>query len=282
MILMNAKPLIEKRREFLKEKTNALVHTLGRAPALAVILVGSNPASQIYVSNKSKAAESVGFTSETFQFEESTPPQKVYELVQQLNEDPAIDGILIQRPLPNSFSNQEVMFWVLPEKDVDCLHPENIGLLTSGLPRFNPCTPAGVLLLLDFYHLTVDGKIACVIGRSNIVGKPLASMLLARNASVIQIHRGTKNPSELCKQADFIFAAAGSKKLVQSDWVKPGAVIVDIGIHREENGKLCGDVDFESTSPIASAMTPVPGGVGPMTIQVLLENTYQAAINQGS
>ena len=282
MILMKAQPLIEHRREVLKEKTEALVQTLGRSPALAVILVGNDPSSQIYVSNKAKAAASVGFTSETFSFEADTPPQKVFDLIQKLNADPEIDGILIQRPLPKSFSEEEVMFWVLPEKDVDCLHPENIGLLVTGNPRFYPCTPAGIFMLLDYYHLPVEGKIACVIGRSNIVGKPLASMLLARNASIIQVHRSTKNPAELCKQADFVFVAAGSKHLVQKDWIKPGAVVIDVGIHRNEQGKLTGDVDAETVYSVASAITPVPGGVGPMTIQVLLENTFSAAVNQGS
>jgi methylenetetrahydrofolate dehydrogenase (NADP+)/methenyltetrahydrofolate cyclohydrolase len=281
MILMKALPLLEKRRESLKEKTRALVQTLGRAPHLAVILIGDDPASAVYVSNKAKAAEAVGFTSDSFLFESHTPPQKVFELVQKLNEDPEIDGILIQRPLPKTFSEEEVMYWVLPEKDVDCLHPENIGLLQTGNARFNPCTPAGILLLLDHYHFSVEGKIACVVGRSNIVGKPLASMLLAKNATLIQIHRSTKNPAELCKQADFVFAAVGSKHLIKKDWIKPGAVVIDIGIHRSEDGKLTGDVDFSSVESTVSAITPVPGGVGPMTIQVLLENTFSAAVNQG-
>jgi methylenetetrahydrofolate dehydrogenase (NADP+)/methenyltetrahydrofolate cyclohydrolase len=282
MILMKAKPLIESRREILKDKTAALIQTLGRAPCLAVILVGNDPASGIYVSNKARAAESIGFQSETFTFDENTPPQKVYELVQKLNESPEIDGILIQRPLPKNFIEEEVMFWVLPEKDVDCLHPENIGLLVTGNPRFLPCTPAGILLLLDYYHFSVEGKTSCVIGRSNIVGKPLASMLLSHNSTIIQIHRSTKNPAQLCKQADFVFVAAGSKHLVQKDWIKEGAVVIDVGIHRNEDGKLCGDVKADEIETIASALSPVPGGVGPMTIQVLLENTFSAAMRQGS
>lgn len=282
MILMKAKPLLEIRRQTLREKTEALIHTLGRPPRLAVVLVGDDPASQVYVSNKARAAEEVGFIGKTFTFEADTPPKKVFEFVQTLNEDPEVDGILIQRPLPKSFNENEVMFWVIPEKDVDCLHPENIGLLVTGNPRFYPCTPAGILQLLDFYHLPVDGKIACVIGRSNIVGKPLASMLLARNASIIQIHRSTKNPAELCSQADFVFAAAGSKHLVKKDWIKHGAVVIDVGIHRREDGKLTGDVDAQSIESIAGGITPVPGGVGPMTIQILLENTFAAAVNQGT
>jgi methylenetetrahydrofolate dehydrogenase (NADP+)/methenyltetrahydrofolate cyclohydrolase len=281
MILMKAQPLLEDRRALLKQKTEALIQTLGRAPRLAVILVGDDPASQIYVRNKAKAAQSVGFIGETFFFDQHTPPQKVFEFVQELNDNPEVDGILIQRPLPSSFSEKEVMFWVAPEKDVDCLHPENIGLLVSGNTRFAPCTPAGILMLLDFYHLPVEGKIACVIGRSNIVGKPLASMLLARNASIIQIHRSTRNPSELCRQADFLFVAAGSRHLVKREWIKPGAVVIDVGIHRDTNGKITGDVDPNSIESIVTGITPVPGGVGPMTIQMLLENTYTAALNQG-
>lgn len=281
MILMKAQPLLEDRRALLKQKTEALIHTLGRPPRLAVILIGDDPASQIYVRNKAKAAQSVGFIGESFIFDRNTPPQKVFEFVQELNDNPDVDGILIQRPLPPSYSEKEVMFWVAPEKDVDCLHPENIGLLVSGNTRFAPCTPAGILMLLDHYHLPVDGKIACVIGRSNIVGKPLASMLLARNASIIQIHRSTRNPAELCKQADFLFVAAGAKHLVNRDWIKPGAIVIDVGIHRGENGKITGDVDTVSVEALVSGITPVPGGVGPMTIQMLLENTYTAALNQG-
>ncbi len=281
MILMKAKPLLENRRSFLKQKTEALIQTLGRAPRLVVILVGDDPASQIYVRNKAKAAQSVGFIGESYVFEATTPPQKVFEFVQDLNENPDVDGILIQRPLPPSFNEKEVMFWVVPEKDVDCLHPENIGLLVTGNPRFAPCTPAGILMLLDFYHLPVEGKIACVIGRSNIVGKPLATMLMARNASIIQIHRSTRNPAELCKQADFLFVAAGSKNLVHRDWIKPGAIVIDVGIHRDEFGKISGDVDSASVESLVSGITPVPGGVGPMTIQMLLENTYTAALNPG-
>lgn len=281
MILLKAKPILERRQEALKEKTQALVQTLGRAPHLAVILVGNDSSSQIYISKKTAAAEAMGFTGESFSFEENTPPKKVFELVQQLNENPEIDGILIQRPLPKGFLENEVRFWVLPEKDVDCLHPENIGLLVSGDPRFYPCTPAGILLLLDYYHIPVEGRVACVVGRSAIVGKPLATMLLARNASIIQIHRSTKNPEELCRQADLVFVAAGSKHLVNKNWIKNGATVIDVGIHRGEDEKLTGDVDTTFLDGHVAAISPVPGGVGPMTIQVLLENTFSAAVNQG-
>lgn len=281
MILMKAKPLLDSRRTLLREKTEALVHTLGRPPHLAVILVGDDPGSHIYVQNKAKAATSVGFVAETFFFDASTPPNKIFDFVMELNENPEVDGILIQRPLPSSFNEKNVSLWVSPEKDVDCLHPENVGLLVTGNPRFLPCTPAGILELLDFYQLHVDGKISCIIGRSNIVGKPLATMLLARNSSIIQVHRSTKNPSELCKIADFIFVAAGSKHLVKKEWVKPGAIVIDIGIHRDDFGKLTGDVDQSSILDIVGGITPVPGGVGPMTIQMLLENTYIATLNQG-
>ena len=279
MLTLKAKPLIERNRSLLKEKTDALLQTFGRTPHLAVILIGKDPSSQIYIQHKEKAASAVGFTHESFVFEEHTPPAKVFEHVQKLNEDSEVDGILIQRPLPKGFSENEVVFWVTPEKDVDCLHPENIGLLVTGNPRFNPCTPEGVLMLLDFYNIEIKGKTACVIGRSSIVGKPLASMLLGRNASVIQIHRATPNPQELCRMADLVFVAAGSKELLKKDWIKPGAVVIDVGIHRREDGSITGDVDVASISEIASALSPVPGGVGPMTIQVLLENTFKATLN---
>jgi methylenetetrahydrofolate dehydrogenase (NADP+)/methenyltetrahydrofolate cyclohydrolase len=279
MQLLKAKPLIEKNSVVLKEKSHALLQTLGRAPHLSVILIGSDPSSQIYVNNKAKAAEKVGFTSDTFLFEAHTPPAKVFELVQQLNDDPNVDGILIQRPLPKGYLESEVAYWVAPEKDVDCLHPENVGLLVNGTPRFKPCTPAGIIDILDFYQIPIEGKIACVIGRSSIVGKPLAALLLGRNASIIQIHRSTTNPKELCKQADLVFVAAGSAGLVKKDWLKQGAVVIDVGINRNADGKITGDVDAKDIESYVSALTPVPGGVGPMTIQVLLENTLKATLS---
>ncbi len=276
MLKLLAKPVIEKRRAELKEKANALKTKHGRAPHLAVVLVGNDPASEIYVGKKGQAAEETGFTHETILFPKDATPTSVKAKIEELNRNKGVDGILIQRPLPPQFSEKEAIFWVAPEKDVDCLHPENIGLLVSGDPRFLPCTPGGILILLEHYGLTVEKKNVCVIGRSAIVGKPLAAMLLSKNASVIQIHRSTQNPEFLCKLADFVFVAAGTRGLVKSSWIKPGAVVVDVGIHRNSENKVVGDVDVESIGTLPSAITPVPGGVGPMTIQVLLENTLKA------
>ncbi len=272
-----AKPVIEKLSQSLVERTITLKSRLGRAPHLTVVLIGEDPASQVYVRNKGLAAEKVGFTHETLLFPATIDPGVVKKKVQELSASKEVDGILIQRPVPKQFKESEVVSWVAPEKDVDCLHPENIGLLVNGTPRFLPCTPAGVIEILDFYKIPIEGKIACVIGRSSIVGKPLAALLLARNATVIQVHRSTLNPEALCKQADLVFAAAGVKHLVNKNWIKDGAVVVDVGIHRNADGKLTGDVDPDSIQSLASAMTPVPGGVGPMTIQLLLENTYRSA-----
>jgi methylenetetrahydrofolate dehydrogenase (NADP+)/methenyltetrahydrofolate cyclohydrolase len=272
-----AKPVIEARRASLLKQVTALKSTLGRVPHLSVVLVGEDAASQIYVEKKGAAAESVGFTHESIFFPKDVSAEEVKNKVFELNQNRNVDGILIQRPLPSQFDEKQVVLWVSPEKDVDCLHPENIGLLVNGNPRFQPCTPAGILILLDYYGLSPQGSTSCVIGRSSIVGKPLASLLLSINASVIQVHRKTKNPAALCKLADFVFVAAGSRGLVNRDWIKSGAVVVDVGIHRDSEGKLLGDVDVESLGDSASALTPVPGGVGPMTIQVLLENTFLAA-----
>ncbi len=280
MISLRAKPVLEVRRQALRDRVAARVASGHRAPKLCVILVGDHPASQIYVSRKEKMAGLVGFERETLRFPESTTPEEVRLRVAALNEDPSVDGILIQRPLPFGFDEKEVCLWVHPEKDVDCLHPENMGLLLTGNPRFLPCTPGGILLLLEHYGLDLAGKTACVIGRSLIVGKPLAALLLSRNASVIQIHRQTPDPAALCRLADFVFVAAGSRGLLKRDWIKPGAVVVDVGIHRLPDGRITGDVDTESLGDAPSALTPVPGGVGPMTIQVLLENTFTSSIRK--
>jgi methylenetetrahydrofolate dehydrogenase (NADP+)/methenyltetrahydrofolate cyclohydrolase len=275
-----AKPLLELKRAELLQKSTQLKAKKGRAPHLAVVLVGEDPASQVYVSKKGEAAEAVGFTHETILFPVDASIETVKNKVQALNRDPKVDGILIQRPLPKQFHERDAVLWVSPEKDVDCLHPENIGLLVSGHARFAPCTPGGIMQLLAHYGISVEKKTVCVIGRSAIVGKPLASLLLAQNASVIQIHRSTPNPQELCRLADVVFAAAGQRALVTREWLKEGAVLVDVGIHRGADGKLSGDVDVASVEGIASAITPVPGGVGPMTIQVLLENTFASAAKE--
>ena len=277
MIRLLAKPVIEKRQAELLKRTLELKTTKGRAPHLSVILIGNDPASEVYVGKKGQAAEAVGFTHDTIVFDKNVAPELVQKKVEALNQDKNIDGILIQRPLPRHFSEKDAVYWVDPKKDVDCLHPENVGLLMGGDARFYSCTPRGILLLLDYYGIKIENKIACVIGRSAIVGKPLASLLLSRNASIIQIHRSTPNPETLCALADLVFVAAGVRGLVNSKWIKKGAVVVDVGVHRDENNKLSGDVDVDSLGDLPFALSPVPGGVGPMTIQVLLENTFQSA-----
>ncbi len=281
MILLSAKPVVQKRRAELLAKTDAIKKRLGRAPHLSVILIGDDPASQVYVDRKANAAMKVGFTSETIRFPKDISANAVLKRVRELNSEKKVDGILIQRPLPPQLREKDVSLWVDPAKDVDCLHPENIGLLVTGNPRFMPCTPGGILLLLDHYGITIEGKTVCVIGRSAIVGKPLASLLLSRNASLIQVHRSTPDAASLCKLGDLVFVAAGSKGLLKRNWLKPGSVVVDVGIHRDGAGKITGDVDTESIADLPMALTPVPGGVGPMTIQVLLENTFTAASRQG-
>jgi methylenetetrahydrofolate dehydrogenase (NADP+)/methenyltetrahydrofolate cyclohydrolase len=277
MIMMRAKPVIDQRRAELQIRTESLRAKLHRAPHLSVILIGDDPASQVYVGRKASAAIKTGFTSETIRFPRDVPPEAVFEKVQSLNADPRVDGVLIQRPLPPQMSERDVSLWVDPSKDVDCLHPENIGLLVTGNPRFTPCTPGGIMILLEHYGVSVEGKTVCVIGRSAIVGKPLASLLLSKNATLIQVHRKTPDPASFCRLGDLVFVAAGSKGLLKRDWLKPGAVVVDVGIHRDPQGKIMGDVDTDSVAGIPGALSPVPGGVGPMTIQVLLENTFTAA-----
>jgi methylenetetrahydrofolate dehydrogenase (NADP+)/methenyltetrahydrofolate cyclohydrolase len=275
---LTAQPVIEARRQKLKNETQNFISKMGRSPHLSVVIVGEDPASLVYVQNKGRAALEVGFTHETIRFPADVSPAVVQKKIMELNQSNDVDGILIQRPLPKSFNERDVVYWVDAKKDVDCLHPENLGLVVSGNPRFLPCTPGGILELLIHYGYSVAGKTACVIGRSPIVGKPLAALLLNHNASIIQVHRSTPNSAQLCSQADFVFVAAGSPKLLKADWIKPGAVVIDVGIHREANtGKLLGDVDIESVGDKPSALSPVPGGVGPMTIQVLLENTLKAA-----
>lgn len=278
MIRLAAKPVLEKRRAELTAKTKEWKQKHKRSPHLSVVLVGEDPASQIYVANKGKAAEAVGFTHETILFSADTKPETVRAKIEELNKNPGVDGILVQRPLPKSYVESEVVFWVDPKKDVDCLHPENLGLVVAGQPRFVPCTPGGIMVLLQHYGYSVAKKVACVIGRSSIVGKPLAALLLNDNATIMQVHRSTQNPESVCKQADFVFVAAGAPKMLKREWIKPGAVVVDVGIHRDAEGKVFGDVDTDSVGDLPSALTPVPGGVGPMTIQVLLENTLRAAI----
>jgi methylenetetrahydrofolate dehydrogenase (NADP+)/methenyltetrahydrofolate cyclohydrolase len=280
MILLNGKETAAQIRQELKEEIIQLKNQAGRAPGLAVILVGDDPASQVYVRNKEKACAEVGIVSRGFRLPADISQADLENKIRELNDDQEIDGILLQLPLPEGLDSQRCLELISPEKDVDGFHPVNVGKLTLGLDGFRSCTPAGIMTLLKRYDLSVQGKKAVVIGRSNIVGKPLALMLLQENATVTICHSRTKDLPAEVRQADFVFAAVGRAKFVTADMVKDGAVVVDVGINRTEQG-LVGDCDFDNLKDKVSAITPVPGGVGPMTIAQLLVNTVQSFKNRG-
>jgi methylenetetrahydrofolate dehydrogenase (NADP+)/methenyltetrahydrofolate cyclohydrolase len=264
----------------VKQRVSAFKQKHGRTPKLSVVLVGEDPASVIYTSRKGEAAHAVGMEHETLNFPATARPEEVRAAVQRLNADPRVDGILIQRPsggLPKGFKEEEVLYWVAPGKDVDAFHPENLGRLALGLPTFAPCTPAGVMEILKHYGISPAGKLACVIGRSSIVGKPMSMLLLQADATVFQTHSKTPNLAAITKQADIVIAAIGKPEFIDSSYLKSGAVVIDVGINRKADGKVVGDANFDDCSKKASAMTPVPGGVGPMTIAILLQNTVLAA-----
>ena len=262
-------------RQELKEQVAALTARHGRPPGLAVILVGGDPASQVYVRNKERACEDVGIISKGFRLPEDVPQAQLEDTIMFLNSDPAIDGVLLQLPLPKGLDSQRCLDLISPSKDVDGFHPVNMGRLALGLPCLRSCTPAGIMTLMERHGIDVAGKKAVVIGRSNIVGKPLALMLLQKNATVTVCHSRTRDIAGEVRGADIVLAAVGIPKFVTRDMVKPGAVVIDVGINRTEQG-LVGDCDFEGLRDVASAMTPVPGGVGPMTIAQLLVNTLEA------
>lgn len=249
----------------------------GVTPGLAVIIVGEDPASQVYVRNKEKACDECGFYSVKYALPAQTTQQELNDLVKKLNKDPNINGILCQLPLPSHLDDKEVINLIDPIKDVDAFHPVNVGAIMIGDYNFLPCTPAGVMELIHSTGVDVAGKKAVVMGRSNIVGKPMAMLLLHENATVEVTHSRTQNLSDITKSADILVAAIGKAKFVKADMVKPGAVVIDVGMDRDENGKLCGDVDFEDVKDKCSYITPVPGGVGPMTISMLMKNTLTAA-----
>ena len=250
---------------------------LPRRPGLAVVLVGNDPASRVYVTSKRKDCEECGFYSEEYALLESATQEELLELVETLNGREDIDGILVQLPLPAQLDEETVIQAIDPEKDVDGFHPMNAGALLIGRPGFLPCTPAGVMDLLDEYGVDPAGKRAVVVGRSHIVGKPMALLLLRRNATVTVCHSRTPDLAEHCRQADILVAAVGRQGLITGDMVKQGAVVVDVAMNRDDNGKLCGDVDFAAAAERAAYLTPVPGGVGPMTRAALMENTLLAA-----
>ncbi len=248
----------------------------GITPCLAVILVGNDPASRVYVNNKKKACAFCGIRSLEYALPEETTQEELLSLIDKLNRDPAVNGILCQLPVPKQISEKEVIAKIDPKKDVDCFHNENVGRLWTGSYRILPCTPAGVMALLDHYHIDPAGKHCVIVGRSNIVGKPMAALMLARNATVTVCHSRTADLKQQCLQADILVAAVGKAKFITADMVKDGAVVLDVGINRNDDGKLCGDVDFEKVKDKASWITPVPGGCGPMTIAVLMQNTLTA------
>lgn len=258
--------------EQLKEK--------GIEVGLAVVIVGDDPASKVYVRNKKKACETVGFNSYEYALPTETTEEELLDLVQKLNNDDKVNGILVQLPLPKHLDDKVIINNIFPEKDVDAFHPVNVGKIMIGDYSFLPCTPAGVMELIASTGTEIAGKECVVIGRSNIVGKPQAMLLLHKSGTVTICHSKTKNLKEICQRADILVAAVGRAKMITSDYIKEGAVVIDVGMNRDENGKLCGDVDFEDCKDKASYITPVPGGVGPMTIAMLMQNTLTAAKTQ--
>ena len=275
--IIDGKLVTAKIREEIKNESALFEKETGVKPGLAVIIVGDDPASQVYVRNKGKACEEVGFYSEIHRLPAETTEEELLSLVHSLNENDKIHGILVQSPLPKHLDEALIVNNIRYEKDVDAFHPVNVGKIMIGDYNFLPCTPAGVMELLKAYDIDVTGKEVAVVGRSNIVGKPQAMLMLHANATVTICHSRTKNLAEVTKSADILVVAIGKARFVTGDMIKPGAVVIDVGMNRDENGKLCGDVDFESAEKIAGAITPVPGGVGPMTITTLLENTLRAA-----
>lgn len=277
--IINGKEISATIRAEIKSETEKLVKSTGVRPGLAVIIVGEDPASQVYVRNKKRACDEVGFYSESYELPESTTQEELNELVDKLNNSDKIHGILCQLPLPKHLDENEVIMRISPSKDVDAFHPENVGKIMIGDYSFLPCTPAGVMALLERSGIEVSGKECVVVGRSNIVGKPQAMLLLHANGTVTICHSRTKDLAAVCRRADILVAAIGKADFFTGDMVKDGAVVIDVGMNRRADGKLTGDVDFASVEPKASYITPVPGGVGPMTITMLMQNTLTAAKN---
>lgn len=276
-IIIDGKAVSAKIREEIKAESAAFEKETGIKPGLAVIIVGEDPASQIYVRNKGKACEEVGFYSEIHRLPEETTKEQLLELVHNLNKNDKIHGILVQSPLPKHLDEALIVNNIDYNKDVDAFHPVNVGKIMIGDYNFLPCTPAGVMELLKAYDIDVCGKEVAVVGRSNIVGKPQAMLMLHANATVTICHSRTKNLSEVLRRADVVVMAIGKAKFLKADMIKDGAVVIDVGMDRDENGKLCGDVDFDECEKKASFITPVPGGVGPMTITMLMKNTLASA-----
>lgn len=278
MTIIDGKALAAKMQADLAEKTATLKEEKGVVPGLVVILVGEDPASQVYVRNKERSALAAGFKSQVVRLAESTTEEELLAMIETYNQDADWHGILVQLPLPDHIDEEKVLFAISPEKDVDGFHPTNMGKLWSGHAVMVPSTPAGIMEMFKEYQVDLTGKNAVVIGRSNIVGKPMAQLLMDAHATVTIAHSRTKNLAELARQADILVVAIGRGHFVTKEFVKEGAVVIDVGMNRDENGKLIGDVKFDEVAPVASLITPVPGGVGPMTITMLMEQTYEAAL----
>ena len=273
--IIDGKAISKQIKDELKEKVTAL-KAQGKEIGMAVIQVGNDPASSVYVGNKKKACEYIGIRSESYELPEETTQEELIALINRLNHDDAIHGILVQLPVPKHINDEAVIQAISPKKDVDGFHPWSVGSLSIGQKGFVSCTPAGIIQLLKRSNIEIEGKECVVVGRSNIVGKPMAMLLLRENGTVTIAHSRTKDLKEVCKRADILVVAVGKPKMIDASYVKEGAVVIDVGIHRNENNKLCGDVDFDSVAPHASAITPVPGGVGPMTIAMLMNNCVEA------
>ena len=280
MLILSGREVAAKVLADVKANVAALREKTGVQPTLAVILVGDDPASQLYVRNKKRAADEVGINARDFLFPQGCSQADLLEIIAGINRDRTIHGILLQLPLPRGMDEDQAVAAIAPEKDADGLHPVNLGNLLGGKPGAIPCTPAGCIEILDHYGIPIEGAEAVVIGRSRLVGKPLAQLLLARNATVTMCHTRTRDLAAHCRRADILCVAAGKAGVVTGDMVREGVVVVDVGVNRLPTGKVTGDVHFDSVAPRARAITPVPGGVGPMTIAMLMRNTYRAALHQ--
>lgn len=273
--IIDGKAIAAQIKDELKEKV-ARLHQEGTQVTLAVIQVGDDPASSVYVGNKKKACAYVGIRSLAYELEQDTTEDKLLALIAELNEREDVNGILVQLPLPKHINEDRIIQAIHPAKDVDGFHPQSVGALCIGQKGFVSCTPAGIIQLLKRSNITIEGKECVVVGRSNIVGKPMALLMLRENATVTIAHSKTKNLKEICKRADILIAAVGKPKMITSDYVKEGAVVIDVGIHRGADHKLCGDVDYDTVALLCKAITPVPGGVGPMTIAMLMNNCVES------
>jgi methylenetetrahydrofolate dehydrogenase (NADP+)/methenyltetrahydrofolate cyclohydrolase len=276
-VIIDGNKIAQGIRDMVRTQALALKGKTGIVPGLAVVLVGENPASKVYVDRKAKACAEVGFLSREYKLPADTSEPNVLKLINELNKDKLIHGILVQLPLPKHIQTDKVIAAIDPRKDVDGFHPYNVGSLVTGNPLYIPCTPRGIMELINRTGIEFTGKEAVVVGRSNIVGKPMALLLLAQNATVTICHSRTKDLSDVTRRADILIAAVGKAEMIKADMVKKGAVVIDVGVNRLENGKLVGDVAFNEVAPKASYITPVPGGVGPMTIAMLMRNTLHAA-----